>query len=113
MQFFAFSALSEKVEAESGGMRAGTAIARCMAHARTRVNLKNPLHRSLPHSTPQPPTHPKETMSLFAPAPEPATPLGRHRPLAPLAGVHLSPICLGAMSIGDKWAPFNFGAMVR
>jgi len=31
--------------------------------------------------------------------------------LAPNAGVHVSPICLGAMSIGDKWSGFGFGAM--
>lgn len=40
---------------------------------------------------------------MFAPPPEPPTKLGRHRPLAPSAGVHVSPIALGAMSIGDKW----------
>ncbi|OJT14736.1 Aryl-alcohol dehydrogenase [NADP(+)] [Trametes pubescens] len=42
-------------------------------------------------------------MSLWAPAPPPPTALGRHRRLSTLAGVHVSPICLGAMSIGDKW----------
>ncbi|KAI0658447.1 Aldo/keto reductase [Cubamyces menziesii] len=42
-------------------------------------------------------------MSLFAPPPEPKTKLGRHRQLAPSAGIHVSPIQLGAMSIGDKW----------
>lgn len=42
---------------------------------------------------------------------EPKTKLGRHRQLAPLAGIHVSPICLGAMSIGDKWAKFGMGAM--
>jgi aryl-alcohol dehydrogenase-like predicted oxidoreductase len=36
------------------------------------------------------------------PAPEPATPLGRRRVLASRAGVHVSPLCLGAMSIGDS-----------
>lgn len=35
--------------------------------------------------------------------PEPTTKLGRHRALAPLAGVHVSPIQLGVTSIGDKW----------
>ena len=40
---------------------------------------------------------------IWAPPPEPATKLGRHRQLAPLAGLHVSPIQLGAMSIGDKW----------
>lgn len=50
-------------------------------------------------------------MSLFAPAAAPATKLGRYRQLAPKAGVHVSPICLGAMSIGDKWAGEGMGAM--
>lgn len=49
--------------------------------------------------------------SLFQPPPPPATNLGRHRKLSPLAGVHVSPIALGAMSIGDKWEPFGMGAM--
>ncbi|KAI0717762.1 aryl-alcohol dehydrogenase [Cerioporus squamosus] len=46
---------------------------------------------------------------LWAPPPPPPTKLGRHRQLAPTAGIHVSPICLGAMSIGDKWA--SLGAM--
>ena len=50
-------------------------------------------------------------MSLFSRPPEPATKLGRHRQLSPLAGIHVSPICLGAMSIGDKWANVGMGAM--
>ncbi|KAH9919796.1 Aldo/keto reductase [Epithele typhae] len=41
--------------------------------------------------------------SVYAPAPEPATRLGRYRQLSPLACVRVSPICLGGMSIGDKW----------
>ena len=41
--------------------------------------------------------------NLFGPAPPPPTRLGRHRQLAPSAGLHVSPICLGAMGIGDKW----------
>jgi hypothetical protein len=48
---------------------------------------------------------------IWAPAAEPKTKLGRHRQLAPLAGVHVSPIQLGAMSIGDKWHPYGMGAM--
>jgi aryl-alcohol dehydrogenase-like predicted oxidoreductase len=44
-------------------------------------------------------------MSIWKPAPEPATLLGRRRVLASRAGVHVSPLCLGAMSIGDKWNP--------
>ncbi|KAJ3492253.1 hypothetical protein NLI96_g158 [Meripilus lineatus] len=50
-------------------------------------------------------------MSLWAPAAEPATKLGRHRQLCPKAGVHVSPIALGAMSVGDKWGAFGMGAM--
>lgn len=41
---------------------------------------------------------------MFAPAPEPATELGRYRVLSSTAGVRVSPLCLGAMSIGDAWA---------
>ena len=51
-------------------------------------------------------------MSLWKPAPEPATPLGRRRVLASRAGVHVSPLCLGAMSIGDQWSEF-MGSMDR
>ncbi|KAI0692305.1 Aldo/keto reductase [Cerioporus squamosus] len=49
--------------------------------------------------------------TIFTPAPPPPTRLGRYRQLAPLAGVHVSPICLGGMSIGDQWAKFGAGAM--
>lgn len=42
-------------------------------------------------------------------APIAATPLGRHRMLCPKAGVHVSPLQLGAMSIGDAWK--GMGAM--
>lgn len=48
---------------------------------------------------------------LWQAAPLPATPLGRHRKLAPIAGVRVSPIQLGAMSIGDKWEKHGMGAM--
>lgn len=30
--------------------------------------------------------------------------LGRHRLLSPTAGVHVSPLCLGAMNFGTSWA---------
>ena len=49
--------------------------------------------------------------SLYVPAPPPPTRLGRYRQLSALAGVHVSPLCLGGMSIGDKWAQHGFGAM--
>ncbi|KAF9555639.1 Aldo/keto reductase [Agrocybe pediades] len=50
-------------------------------------------------------------MSLFQPAPPPKTGLGKYRVLSPNAGVHVSPIVLGAMSIGDKWGDVGMGAM--
>ncbi|KAJ8075319.1 putative aryl-alcohol dehydrogenase aad14 [Marasmius tenuissimus] len=45
-------------------------------------------------------------MSLLAPAPAPPSKLGIYRVLSSRAGVHVSPLCLGAMSIGDKWGSF-------
>ncbi|KAF9074599.1 NADP-dependent oxidoreductase domain-containing protein [Rhodocollybia butyracea] len=46
-------------------------------------------------------------MSFMQPAPEPASKLGVYRVLSPRAGVRVSPICLGAMSIGDsQWKSF-------
>ncbi|KAK7752190.1 putative aryl-alcohol dehydrogenase aad14 [Diatrype stigma] len=45
-------------------------------------------------------------MSVFVSAPEPATELGRYRVLAPSAGIRVSPLQLGAMSIGDAWTDF-------
>ena len=48
---------------------------------------------------------------IFQPAPEGPSPLGRYRVLSPLAGVRVSPLQLGAMSIGDKWSEFGMGAM--
>ena len=49
-------------------------------------------------------------MSHLPPQRKAATRLARHRRLAPAAGVHVSPLQLGAMSIGDKWAD-RMGAM--
>lgn len=43
---------------------------------------------------------------LFSPAPDPATELGRYRILSSTAGVRVSPLQLGAMSIGDAWQEF-------
>ncbi|KAI9440917.1 NADP-dependent oxidoreductase domain-containing protein [Lactarius indigo] len=43
--------------------------------------------------------------------PSPPTKLGRYRTLSPLAGVRVSPLQLGAMSIGDKWHEFGMGSM--
>ncbi|KAF4305364.1 hypothetical protein GTA08_BOTSDO06388 [Botryosphaeria dothidea] len=41
---------------------------------------------------------------IFKPAPEPPTELGRYRVLSSTAGIRVSPLQLGAMSIGDAWA---------
>jgi len=45
------------------------------------------------------------------PPAKPATRLGYYRNLSPIAGVHVSPLQLGAMSIGDKWEQFGMGSM--
>ncbi|KAL0579559.1 putative aryl-alcohol dehydrogenase aad14 [Marasmius crinis-equi] len=46
-------------------------------------------------------------MSWVAPPPPPpATKLGVYRVFSSRAGVHASPLCLGATSIGDKWESF-------
>jgi aryl-alcohol dehydrogenase-like predicted oxidoreductase len=50
-------------------------------------------------------------MAFAVTAPPPPTKLGRYRQLAPRAGVHVSPICLGGMNIGDKWAELGMGSM--
>lgn len=51
--------------------------------------------------------------TLWDRPPEPRTKIGRHRQLGPLAGVHVSPIQLGAASIGEKWHEIGLGAMNR
>ncbi|KAF8264445.1 NADP-dependent oxidoreductase domain-containing protein [Lactarius quietus] len=48
---------------------------------------------------------------VYSPPPPPPTKLGRYRTLSPLAGVRVSPLQLGAMSIGDKWQEFGMGSM--
>ncbi|KAI0719832.1 Aldo/keto reductase [Cerioporus squamosus] len=50
-------------------------------------------------------------MSAWSPIPPPPTKLGYYRQLSSTAGVHVSPLCLGGMSIGDKWSNFGMGAM--
>ncbi|KAH8587365.1 NADP-dependent oxidoreductase domain-containing protein [Bisporella sp. PMI_857] len=45
-------------------------------------------------------------MCAFPAAPKPTTLLGRHRVLSPTAGVRVSPICLGGMSLGNSWEGF-------
>lgn len=41
---------------------------------------------------------------MFQPAPPPKTELGRYRVLSKSAGVRVSPLQLGAMSIGEAWS---------
>lgn len=48
---------------------------------------------------------------LFAPPPAPASQLARYRTLSPLAGVRVSPLCLGGLGIGDKWQQYGLGSM--
>lgn len=48
--------------------------------------------------------------NFLASAPEPATELGRMRVLSSTAGLRVSPLALGAMSIGEAWAE-AMGAM--
>jgi hypothetical protein len=43
--------------------------------------------------------------------PPPASKLAHYRTLSPLAGVRVSPIQLGAGSIGDKWHELGMGSM--
>lgn len=43
--------------------------------------------------------------------PLPPTKLGRYRTPSPLSGVRVSPLQLGAMSIGDKWQEPGMGSM--
>jgi hypothetical protein len=50
-------------------------------------------------------------MSLWQAPPPPPTKLGRYRILSPNAGVRVSPLQLGAMSIGDKWDKIGMGSM--
>ncbi|KAH9480241.1 Aryl-alcohol dehydrogenase [NADP(+)] [Psilocybe cubensis] len=49
--------------------------------------------------------------SPFEPCPPPESALARYRLLSPTAGVHVSPIQLGGMSIGDQWVELGMGSM--
>ncbi|KAG6376939.1 NADP-dependent oxidoreductase domain-containing protein [Boletus reticuloceps] len=51
--------------------------------------------------------------SMMAPAPKPASRLARYRALSPHASIHVSPLQLGGMSIGDKWEQFGLGSMTK
>lgn len=43
---------------------------------------------------------------FMQPAPAPKTALGQHRVLSSTAGIRVSPLILGGMSIGDAWSSF-------
>ncbi|KAF5336636.1 hypothetical protein D9758_015945 [Tetrapyrgos nigripes] len=55
---------------------------------------------------------PSDRQSAFQPHPKPPTSLGVLRVLSSRAGVRVSPLVLGAMSIGDKWNSF-MGSMSK
>ena len=63
------------------------------------------------HEQPTKPPQIATLASLFSLPPLPPTKLGRYRTLSPLAGVRVSPLQLGAMSIGDKWQEAGMGSM--
>lgn len=46
------------------------------------------------------------SQQIWDPAPEPKTELGRYRILSSTAGVRVSPLQLGAMSVGGAWSSF-------
>ncbi|KAF7300986.1 H-K-ATPase alpha [Mycena indigotica] len=50
-------------------------------------------------------------MSFIDPPVPAATKLAHYRTLCPNAGIHVSPLQLGAMSVGNKWAQFGMGSM--
>ncbi|KAH8825573.1 NADP-dependent oxidoreductase domain-containing protein [Flagelloscypha sp. PMI_526] len=53
----------------------------------------------------------KQAAQFFAPLPAPESPLAHWRLLSPNASIHVSPLQLGAMSIGDKWEQIGMGSM--
>lgn len=50
-------------------------------------------------------------MTLFTPRSAPESELARYRILSDTAGVRVSPLCLGAMSLGDQWTGFMAGKL--
>ncbi|KAF8217672.1 arylalcohol dehydrogenase [Mycena galopus ATCC 62051] len=50
-------------------------------------------------------------MSFGGGGPAPPTALGRYRPLSKHASIHVSPLVLGGMSIGNTWQAIGMGAM--
>ncbi|KAJ7588244.1 YFL056Cp-like protein [Mycena floridula] len=50
-------------------------------------------------------------MSLWSIPPPPESRLRRYRVLSPLAGIRVSPVQLGAMTVSDKWAEQGMSSM--
>lgn len=50
-------------------------------------------------------------MSFYPPTPPAPTALGRYRPFSKKSGIHVSPLVLGGMSIGDVWQHIGMGQM--
>ncbi|TFK26839.1 aryl-alcohol dehydrogenase [Coprinopsis marcescibilis] len=50
---------------------------------------------------------------VWANPPPPPTALGHYRQLAPAAGIHVSPLQLGGLNIGDQWHKFGLGEMSK
>ena len=78
-------------------------------------SIYKPPHLSEPR-TPQNPFHCLtfriSVMSTFmAPVAKPTSRLARYRALSPHASIHVSPLQLGGMSIGDKWEKYGYGSM--
>ncbi|KIJ42319.1 hypothetical protein M422DRAFT_100152, partial [Sphaerobolus stellatus SS14] len=48
---------------------------------------------------------------MYTRRPPPPTKLAHYRQFAPRAAIHVSPLCLEGMSIGDKWVAAGFGTM--
>ncbi|KAK8850717.1 hypothetical protein IAR55_004637 [Kwoniella newhampshirensis] len=73
--------------------------------------VRTPLPASSKDFTPSDPNDRKTMMGIFPPVSEPKTELGRYRILSPTAGIRVSPLCLGAMSIGDQSHGFMASAL--
>ena len=71
-------------------------------HFTHRLTTSNTLKNTLRMST---------SAGPWAQPPPPKTKLGLYRQLAPNAGLHVSPLQVGAMSIGDKWGKIGMGEM--
>ncbi|WVQ77130.1 hypothetical protein IAR50_006813 [Cryptococcus sp. DSM 104548] len=54
---------------------------------------------------------PQSMFDIFQPAPAPKTELASYRLLSPSAATRVSPLCLGAMSLGDQWTGFMGSGM--